>query len=111
MGEVVATAVHPDEIAAVLLAPLMASVPHSLFGLGCAVLTTVAALGETVRHGAGAALAGAAVIALTLSMGATERLLHRCRGHALATLARGTTLRRPRWRTGRALSTCPAVRR
>ncbi|MCP9207576.1 hypothetical protein [Streptomyces cucumeris] len=86
--------------------PLTVSVPYGLFGLGCAVLTTVAAFGEMVRHGAGAALTGPVVIALTLSMGAAEWLLHRCRGRALMALARSTTLRGLRWRTRGVLSGC-----
>ncbi|MEK8169173.1 hypothetical protein NKH77_03250 [Streptomyces sp. M19] len=44
------------------------------------VLTTAAALGDTLRHGAGTPVAGHLVIALTVSMGAAEWLLYRCRG-------------------------------
>jgi len=86
--------------------PRAASLPYGLFGLGCAVLTTVAALGDMVRYGAGAALAGAVVIALTLSMGAAEWLLHRCRGLALAALARSTGPAGLRLRAARVLGLC-----
>ncbi|MEU5424678.1 hypothetical protein AB0H73_03595 [Streptomyces olivoreticuli] len=74
------------------LSPL-ASLPYGLFGLGCGVLTTLAALGDVLRHSPGARTAGAAVIALTLSMGAAEWLLYRCRSMALAALTRATTPR------------------
>ncbi|MBH1934463.1 hypothetical protein I5Q34_09210 [Streptomyces sp. AV19] len=73
-----------------VLSPL-ASLPYSLFGLGCGILTAVAALGEVLRHGSAAAPAGPAVIALTLSMGAAEWLLYRFRSRALAALGRTTT--------------------
>ncbi|MFD7502878.1 hypothetical protein [Streptomyces sp. NPDC059850] len=88
--------------------PLAASLPYGLFGLGCAVLTTVAALGDMVRYGAGAALAGAVVIALTLSMGAAEWLLYRCRGLALAALADSTGPNGLRLRAARVLGLCLA---
>ncbi|MBT2385492.1 hypothetical protein [Streptomyces sp. ISL-11] len=74
------------------LSPL-ASLPYGLFGLGCGVLTTLAALGDVLRHSPGATTAGAAVIALTLSMGAAEWLLYRCRSLALKALARTTSPR------------------
>ncbi|GAA0400565.1 hypothetical protein [Streptomyces luteireticuli] len=72
------------------LSPL-ASLPYGLFGLGCGVLTAVAALGDVLRHGADAAPAGPAVIALTLSMGAAEWLLYRFRSRALKALGRTAT--------------------
>ncbi|WP_171166705.1 hypothetical protein [Streptomyces sp. I05A-00742] len=74
------------------LSPL-ASVPYGLFGLGCGILTAVAALGDVLRHGDHADPAGPAVIALTLSMGAAEWLLYRFRSRALKALARATTIR------------------
>ncbi|MFI0817772.1 hypothetical protein ACH4TX_14895 [Streptomyces sp. NPDC021098] len=86
--------------------PLAASLPYGLFGLGCAVLTTMAALGDMVRYGAGAALAGATVIALTLSMGAAEWLLHRCRGLALGALAHSTAPAGLRLRAAGVLGLC-----
>jgi hypothetical protein len=97
-----------DGAASVAAPPPAASLPYGLFGLGCAVLTTVAALGDLVRYGAGAALAGAVVIALTLSMGAAEWLLHRCRGLALAALAHSTGPAGLRLRAARVLGLCLA---
>ncbi|GAA3643157.1 hypothetical protein GCM10023079_36330 [Streptomyces chitinivorans] len=85
-----------------------ASVPYGLFGLGCGVLTALAALGETLWHGAGAAPAGPVVVALSLSMGAAEWLLYRCRSLALAALARSTTAAGLRWRAAGALGVCLA---
>ncbi|MFT2018253.1 hypothetical protein ACMA1D_20790 [Streptomyces sp. 796.1] len=71
--------------------PLFASVPYGLFGLGCAILTSVAVLGDVLRYGEGASLTGPSVIALTLSMGLAEWLLYRCRGLSLAALSDSTT--------------------
>lgn len=68
----------------------LASVPFGLFGLGCGALTAIAALGDTVVHHESGA-SGPAVLALTLSMGAAEWLLYRCRGLALAALTAATT--------------------
>lgn len=85
-----------------------ASAPYGLFGLGCGVLTALAALGETLWHGAGAAPAGPVVVALSLSMGAAEWLLYRCRSLALAALARSTTAAGLRWRAAGALGVCLA---
>ncbi|MEV4443477.1 hypothetical protein AB0K09_31695, partial [Streptomyces sp. NPDC049577] len=83
-----------------------ASLPYGLFGLGCGVLTTIAALGGVLRHESGAAAAGPAVIALTLSMGAAEWLLYRCRGLALASLRRATTRAGMLLRAARVLALC-----
>ncbi|WP_165869586.1 hypothetical protein [Streptomyces barkulensis] len=85
-----------------------ASVPYGLFGLGCGVLTALAALGGTLWHGAGAAPAGPVVVALSLSMGAAEWLLYRCRSLALAALARSSTAAGLRWRAAGALGLCLA---
>ncbi|MEV5377365.1 hypothetical protein AB0L26_15505 [Streptomyces nondiastaticus] len=90
------------------LSPL-ASVPYGLFGLGCGVLTTLAALGDVLRRTPGATTAGAAVIALTLSMGVAERLLYRCRGTALAALARNTTTAGMKLGAARVLGLCLAA--
>ncbi|MFD5770853.1 hypothetical protein ACFWIN_34170 [Streptomyces sp. NPDC127049] len=67
--------------------PLAASVPYGLFGLGSGVLVLHAGLGDSLATGAGA------VIALTLSMGPAEWLLHRFRGGSLARLRTLTTAR------------------
>ncbi|MFI9202437.1 hypothetical protein [Streptomyces sp. NPDC053048] len=87
--------------------PLGASVPYGLFGLGCGVLTTIAALGDVlVRHPGGAG--GPVVLALTLSMGVAEWLLYRCRGLALAALAASTSTGGLLLRVGRVLTLCVA---
>ncbi|MET9645489.1 hypothetical protein ACFZB6_05545 [Streptomyces syringium] len=88
---------------------LAASLPYGLFGLGCGVLTTLAALGDVLRDGAGATTAGSAVIALTLSMGAAEWLLYRCRSLALRALARSVTTGGLLLRVARVLALCVAV--
>ncbi|MFC9731945.1 hypothetical protein [Streptomyces roseolus] len=67
--------------------PLAASVPYGLFGLGSGVLVLYAGLGDALATGSGA------VIALTLSMGPAEWLLHRFRGGSLARLRTLTTAR------------------
>ncbi|MEU7165486.1 hypothetical protein AB0A70_12710 [Streptomyces morookaense] len=86
-----------------------ASLPYGLFGLGCGVLTTVAALGDTLRHTGGTGTAGPAVLALTLSMGAAEWLLYRCRGRALDALARSTTFPGMLLGAARVLALCIAA--
>ncbi|MFF4738317.1 hypothetical protein ACFY2W_20895 [Streptomyces sp. NPDC001262] len=90
------------------LSPL-ASLPYGLFGLGCGVLTTVAALGDALRHTGGTGTAGPAVLALTLSMGVAEWLLHRCRGRALDALARATTVPGMLLGAARVLALCIAA--
>ncbi|MFF7810648.1 hypothetical protein ACFZCF_01785 [Streptomyces sp. NPDC007945] len=67
--------------------PLAASVPYGLFGLGSGVLVLYAGLGDALATGSGA------VIALTLSMGPAEWLLHRFRGGSLARLRTLTSAR------------------
>ncbi|MFD8014475.1 hypothetical protein [Streptomyces sp. NPDC058955] len=69
--------------------PLTASVPYGLFGLGSGVLVLHAGLGDPPATGTGTG----AVIALTLSMGPAEWLLHRFRGGSLARLRTLTTAR------------------
>ncbi|WFB11000.1 hypothetical protein LRS74_31125 [Streptomyces sp. LX-29] len=88
------------------LPPIAASLPYGLFGLGCGVLTTVAALGDVLRHTTGAAFAGAVVVALTLSMGVAEWLLYRCRSGALGALAASRTPGGLLVRVGRVLGLC-----
>ncbi|GAA2910741.1 hypothetical protein GCM10020221_03220 [Streptomyces thioluteus] len=87
----------------------LASLPYGLFGLGCGVLTAVAALGDVVRHGSDAVPAGPAVIALTLSMGAAEWLLYRFRSRALAALGRTVTIGGLLARIARVLGGCLAA--
>ncbi|MFE9413153.1 hypothetical protein ACFYN0_30830 [Streptomyces sp. NPDC006704] len=65
---------------------LTASVPYGLFGLGAGVLVLYAALGDVFRHGSTGTVAGPSAVALTLSMGPAEWLLHRFRAQSLAGL-------------------------
>ncbi|MCX4980452.1 hypothetical protein [Streptomyces sp. NBC_00572] len=67
--------------------PRAASLPYGLFGLGSGLLVLHAGVGDTLVGGAGA------VIALTLSMGPAEWLLHRFRGESLARLRTLATAR------------------
>ncbi|MFC8957470.1 hypothetical protein ACFT8P_33260 [Streptomyces sp. NPDC057101] len=67
--------------------PRAASLPYGLFGLGSGLLVLQAGIGDTLVSGAGA------VIALTLSMGPAEWLLHRFRGGSLTRLRTLTTAR------------------
>ncbi|MFF1510044.1 hypothetical protein [Streptomyces sp. NPDC058326] len=67
--------------------PRAASLPYGLFGLGSGLLVLHAGIGDTLVSGAGA------VIALTLSMGPAEWLLHRFRGESLTRLRTLTTAR------------------
>lgn len=67
--------------------PRAASLPYGFFGLGSGLLVLHAGVGDTLVSGAGA------VIALTLSMGPAEWLLHRFRGESLARLRTLSTAR------------------
>ncbi|MFH8726139.1 hypothetical protein [Streptomyces termitum] len=67
--------------------PLADSVPYGLFGLGSGLLVLHTGLGTTLAAGAGT------VVALTLSMGPAEWLLHRFRHGSLARLRTLTTAR------------------
>ncbi|MGW6396190.1 hypothetical protein ACWFR1_38120 [Streptomyces sp. NPDC055103] len=67
--------------------PRAASLPYGLFGLGSGLLVLRAGLGDDLVSGAGA------VVALTLSMGPAEWLLHRFRGESLTRLRTLTTAR------------------
>ncbi|MEU5315612.1 hypothetical protein AB0G67_02595 [Streptomyces sp. NPDC021056] len=66
---------------------LLSSLPYALFGLGTGVLVLYAALDNAL-----------AAVALTLSMGPSEWLLHRFRSGSLAGL-RNTSTARAFWRT------------
>ncbi|MFJ5777404.1 hypothetical protein [Streptomyces sp. NPDC093094] len=65
---------------------LPASVPYAVFGLGSGVLVLYAALGDVLADGTAGAVAAPAAVALTLSMGPAEWLLHRFRSGSLAGL-------------------------
>ncbi|MFB7412246.1 hypothetical protein ACFCZ2_34200 [Streptomyces sp. NPDC056202] len=68
-------------------APRATSLPYGLFGLGSGLLVLHAGIGDSLVSGAGA------VIALTLSMGPAEWLLHRFRGGSLTRLRTLATAR------------------
>ncbi|MEU7110421.1 hypothetical protein [Streptomyces sp. NPDC046182] len=67
--------------------PLAASLPYGLFGLGTGLLVLYAGTGDALVTGAGP------VVALTLSMGPAEWLLHRFRRVSLAGMRTLTTAR------------------
>ncbi|WP_030206360.1 hypothetical protein [Streptomyces sp. NRRL S-87] len=62
------------------------SVPFGVFGLGTGVLVLYAALGEVFAGGPAEAVAAPSAVALTLSMGPAEWLLHRFRSGSLTGL-------------------------
>ncbi|MFD8983540.1 hypothetical protein, partial [Streptomyces sp. NPDC059564] len=78
------------------------SVPYGVFGLGTGLLVLYAALGEVLAGGPAEAVAAPSAVALTLSMGPAEWLLHRFRSGSLAGL-RAARSPRAFWR--RMLST------
>jgi hypothetical protein len=67
------------------------SLPYGVFGLGTGVLVLYAALGEVLAGGTAAAAAAPSAVALTLSMGPAEWLLHRFRSGSLAGLRSALT--------------------
>ncbi len=77
--------------------PLSLSIPYALFGLGSGILVVYAALGD-VLAGEHSAIAAPAAVALTLSMGPAEWLLHRFRSGGLAGL-RSSSTSKDFWRT------------
>ncbi|MBT2366464.1 hypothetical protein J7E88_14395 [Streptomyces sp. ISL-10] len=77
---------------------LLASLPHGLFGLGVGVLVLYTALGDVLGGLTGAVVAAPSAVALTVSMGPAEWLLHRFRSESLAGL-RASTTARAFWRT------------
>ncbi|MEV7508860.1 MULTISPECIES: hypothetical protein [unclassified Streptomyces] len=62
------------------------SVPFGVFGLGTGLLVLYAALGEVLAGGPAEAVAAPSAVALTLSMGPAEWLLHRFRSGSLSGL-------------------------
>ncbi|WP_327323112.1 hypothetical protein OG735_11860 [Streptomyces sp. NBC_01210] len=70
-----------------------ASLPYGLFGLGTGVLVLYTALGDVLAGGPGAVVSAPSAVALTLSMGPAEWLLHRFRSGSLAGLRASTTSR------------------
>lgn len=88
---------------------LGASVPYGLFGLGTGVLVLYTALGDVLAEGPGAVVAAPSAVALTLSMGPAEWLLHRFRGRAVAGLRASTTAHAFRRRAAAVLAECLAA--
>ncbi len=88
---------------------LGASVPYGLFGLGTGVLVLYTALGDVLAEGPGAVVAAPSAVALTLSMGPAEWLLHRFRGRAVAGLRASTTAPAFRRRAAAVLAECLAA--
>lgn len=77
---------------------LAGSFPYALFGLGSGVLVVYAALGDVLAGDEHSAIAAPAAVALTLSMGPAEWLLHRFRSGGLAGL-RSSSTSKDFWRT------------
>ncbi|MFG2333731.1 hypothetical protein ACGFMM_29535 [Streptomyces sp. NPDC048604] len=74
--------------------PLAASLPYGLFGLGTGMLVLYAAVGDVLASdGPADVVAAPSAVALTLSMGPAEWLLHRFRGESSAGLRLTTTAR------------------
>ncbi|MEV7420123.1 hypothetical protein [Streptomyces sp. NPDC089919] len=67
------------------------SVPFGVFGLGTGLLVLYAALGDVLAGGPAEAVAAPSAVALTLSMGPAEWLLHRFRSGSLAGLRAART--------------------
>ncbi|MCB5167134.1 hypothetical protein LG634_20110 [Streptomyces bambusae] len=85
------------------------SVPYGLFGLGTGVLVLYAALGEVLAGGPAEAAAAPSAVALTLSMGPAEWLLHRFRSGSLAGLRSARTPAAFRRRLVLTLARCLAL--
>ncbi len=86
-------------------APLTASLPYALVGLGTGVLVVYAALGDALT-GEHSAIAAPAAVALTLSMGPAEWLLYRFRSRSHTGLRTSTTPRAFRRTTARTVAAC-----
>ncbi|MFJ4470646.1 hypothetical protein ACIP2X_24640 [Streptomyces sp. NPDC089424] len=87
---------------------LSASLPYALFGAAGGVLVLHAALGDVLAGLAPSASAAPAAVALTLSMGPAEWLLHRFRSGSLAGLRSTGTPRAFRRATARTVVRCLA---
>ncbi|WP_030251148.1 MULTISPECIES: hypothetical protein [unclassified Streptomyces] len=72
---------------------LTGSLPYALFGQATGVLVLYAALGDVLAGEQHSAIAAPAAVALTLSMGPAEWLLHRFRSDSLAGLRSSGTAR------------------
>ncbi|MEU9417627.1 hypothetical protein [Streptomyces sp. NPDC051000] len=85
------------------------SVPYGVFGLGTGLLVLYAALGEVLAGGPAEAVAAPSAVALTLSMGPAEWLLHRFRSGSLAGLRAARSPRAFRRRMLVTLTRCLAA--
>ncbi|MEV6951323.1 hypothetical protein [Streptomyces sp. NPDC051183] len=85
------------------------SVPYGVFGLGTGLLVLYAALGEVLAGGPAEAVAAPSAVALTLSMGPAEWLLHRFRSGSLAGLRGARSPRAFRLRMLATLTQCLAA--
>ncbi|MFD3934616.1 hypothetical protein ACFWSP_05750 [Streptomyces sp. NPDC058618] len=85
------------------------SVPYGVFGLGTGLLVLYAALGEVLAGGPAEAVAAPSAVALTLSMGPAEWLLHRFRSGSLAGLRAARSSRAFRGRMLGTLARCLAA--
>ncbi|BBC37110.1 hypothetical protein SGFS_084040 [Streptomyces graminofaciens] len=88
--------------------PLIASIPYALFGLGSGVLVLYAGLEDMLSGEAHSTVAAPAAVALTLSMGPAEWLLHRFRSGSLTGLRASSTPRAFRHGTAVTLVQCLA---
>ncbi|MGR8010992.1 hypothetical protein [Streptomyces hypolithicus] len=86
--------------------PLLRSLPYGAFGLTTGVLVLHAVLADEVAGSPGGAIAAPGAVALTLSMGPAEWLLHRFRRRGDAGLRASTTPRAFRRAAGAALAGC-----
>ncbi|MFE7098089.1 hypothetical protein [Streptomyces erythrochromogenes] len=82
------------------------SVPFGVFGLGTGLLVLYAALGEVLAGGPAEAVAAPSAVALTLSMGPAEWLLHRFRSGTLSGLQGARSPRQFRRRMLATLTRC-----
>lgn len=95
----------PSEPLATPTPPLSASLPYALFGLGSGTLVLCLALTDAL-DGEAASLAAPSAIALTLSMGPAEWLLHRFRSGGTAGLHVTRTARAFRRTAARVVALC-----
>ncbi|HEY9372707.1 MAG TPA: hypothetical protein VIU94_30400, partial [Streptomyces sp.] len=87
--------------------PLAASLPYGLFGLGTGLLVLYAAVGDVLASaGPVDVVAAPSAVALTLSMGPAEWLLHRFRGESRVGLRVTTTARAFRRAAAATLALC-----
>ncbi|MGV9456022.1 hypothetical protein [Streptomyces sp. NPDC003635] len=85
---------------------LAGSLPYALFGLGSGTLVVYAALGDVLADTPAPATAAPSAVALTLSMGPAEWLLHRFRGRTTTALRHSRTPTAFRRSTARTVATC-----